>query len=211
MNKNVLLIAAASIAGLCFMCTVGVYLFGLGGEDGDSRAEQTTAPVAPNAAADSLEGKLIGTWNRKASRGCPLTDVACIATDPGVTRHWYTFADDGTYTFEAQYLPNYSDSLYFQDEKGSWSLEGDQLTLTPEESTWRRHGLNNGSRKPGGPLKDEGENPLDVVTYRVRFHLFEGIGETDLILTTNGEPTRRDHTFAVHPDFPFSYILSPGR
>jgi hypothetical protein len=206
-KKNIIILAAV-VAGCCFLCTGGVLTLGLVADD------EPGAPApspTPNPRAATLAGQLVGTWNRKAARGCPLTDLACLSTDPGVTRHWYTFAEDGTYTFEAQYLPNFSEHLYFQDEHGTWSLEGDQLTLTPEESKWRKHGLNEGSRKPGGPLVSEGDNPLDVVTYRARFHFFSGIGETDLILTTNGEQTRRDHTFAVHADFPFSYILSPGR
>lgn len=204
------LIIAAVVAGVsCFGCSAAMVLMGLLAEDDGSPTPTTSAPN-PEAGGE-LRARVLGTWNRKASQGCPATAVACHATDPGVVRHWYAFADDGTYTFDAEYLPNFTTELFFQHETGTWSLEGDQLTLTPEESRWERRGLNEGARKAGGLLLKEGENPLDVVTYRAQLHYFSGLQQWNLVLSTNGATTQRDGSFAMHPDFPNGYLFAPGR
>ena len=211
--KKTLLIVAAVAGFSCIACTGFVVLAGLLAEDDATAAQPDTAPAprAPNPEAATLAGKLVGTWHRRGGKLCQLNDLACKMTDPGVTRHWYVFGDDGQYRYRAEYIPTTSNRLSFEEEEGTWTLEGDQLTLTPEKSQWRVHGLNDGSRKAGGPLLEEGEHPLTEVTYRAGLHFFQGLGEWNLILApVDGAETRRDKAFAVNPDFPRAYLLSPG-
>lgn len=113
----------------------------------------------------------------------------------------YDFAADGTYRYHSEawggtYNSNWR---YIIDEKGSWTVNGDQLTVSPKEVTGVVRDLAGKVQKTGGPAPEK-------VTYRFQTTYFSGLKETQLVLTPP-KATNRDGSFASNPSFPGSYLM----
>lgn len=61
------------------------------------------------------------------------------------------------------------------EESGSYSVNDDTLTITPQTSKATLRNLN-------GVVQETHANPLERVAYNWTTHFFEGIGETNLVL-----------------------------
>ena len=146
----------------------------------------TTAP-ANNAPSDN---KLIGTWTSASS-----------AQYGGVMRLRYIFNADGTYTFKSERSPT-SQRWWTTEESGTFSVNGDSLTITPKVSKATLRNLN-------GVVQETKANPLEKVTYKWTTHFFEGIGETNLVLEPP-QATSRDGVLGSNSRFPTAYLYTPG-
>jgi hypothetical protein len=120
----------------------------------------------------------------------------------GASRRQYDFRPDGTYTFHAEHWggslrPNW---WYVVDERGTWSLAGARVTVAPDAAT--------GTVKDGdGRTQETRKLALEKVTYAWQVVFFEGIHETNLVLTPEAK-TQRDGDFAANDRYPGSYLLS---
>jgi hypothetical protein len=165
-----------------------------------------TAPAAPTApteaappaapAVDTKNLPFLGTWS-----------VGQSAYSSGYSMSYgsrllqYIFAADGTYRYHSEAWGGSfnADWRYIVDEKGTWSVSGDQLTVTPKEVTGVVRDLQGNVTKKGGPS-------LEKVTYRFQTTYFSGLRETQLVLTPP-KGTDRDGAFASNPSFPGSYLM----
>lgn len=154
---------------------------------------------APTGAAAAGSG-VVGVWDISASNHAGSS----IATNPGYYKGQYQFKPEGTYTFKSERWFGYSQSRLFHttEESGTYSVEGDSLTVSPKAS---RTTL----RNTEGTVQKVQNNQLERVTYRWRLHHFEGINETQLILQPPRETTR-DGGFSSNSLFPNSYLYGPG-
>lgn len=165
------------------------------------------APVPPASAAPApqpgpvpgpgpaeLVSQAAGTWERSAS-----------AADGGYVRWGYVLDPTGSYTFKSERWFGHlrADEWHLTQEQGTWSVSADQLTLAPAST---RGTVVDGN---GAVLKTF-DVPVEKTTYAWKKHLFEGIGETQLVLTPPAA-TQRDGDFGGNADFPASYLFSPNR
>jgi hypothetical protein len=149
---------------------------------------------------------IVGHWKKSvASYANP--SIGYFPVTQGYTKYNYEFKDDHTYTF---YMEQWSINLacmFFQNESGTYTLQGNQLTLTPTQSMFEKRGLNNGRGVPGGPLLQSEKMALTPVTYQWTFYFLSGLGEWNLVLQTSS-PTQRDGDFSNSAAFEKAYLYS---
>ena len=157
------------------------------------------APQTANAAGN----KIVGTWSKSASSPWGSSPGA-VATNAGYYKGQYQFRADGGCSFKGESWGGYSRSNEFWtiEESGTYSVNGDSLTIEPRTSTATL-------RDQAGTVKKSQNNRPERVTYKWRLHYFEGIGETNLVLQPI-QPTLRDGSFAGNSAFPNSYLYSQG-
>jgi hypothetical protein len=159
-------------------------------------------PVAPSTTT-STEKRVVGVWSKSAGSPWGL-DPGTVATNAGYYKGLYEFKADGSYRFKGESWGGHlrSQEFWTIEESGSYSVNGDALTISPKTSTAML-------RDRAGVVKKSQNNQLEKVTYKWKLHYFEGIGEMNLVL----QPTRqtlRDGGFAGNSAFPNSYLYSQG-
>lgn len=156
---------------------------------------------APAQDAANEGGKIVGVWSKSASSPWG-TSPGAVATNAGYYKGQYRFKADGSYSFKGESWGGYSrpEEFWTIEEAGTYSVEGDSLTVSPSKSTAT---LRNGA----GVVKQSKNNQLEKVTYGWGLHFFEGIGETNLVLRP-ARQTSRDGGFAANADFPNSYLYT---
>ena len=172
------------IGGAAWTLVVVVALVGCSG--------QPSGPPDTNA--------LSGLWERSSSN----YDGRMIGTS-GYARASYDLRPDGSYSFHAErsYGQSSANEWHLVDEQGTYSVSGDQVTIAPASAK--------GVVKDGdGNVVKEVPVELEKVTYGWKKILFEGLNETQLVLTAAHE-TIRDGGFASNDAFPNAYLFSPGR
>lgn len=163
------------------------------------KKNNSTAVTAP--AAGITNAPFSGAWGKSASS--PMgTDPGSVLTNAGYIRSLYNFKPDGTYTLHGETWGGYLRSNHFTvlDESGTYSISNNQLTITPSKGkivTTDRDG------------KVQKTDKLDLAkrTYTWQLLYFEGLQETQLILTSKKEYFQ-DGGFAGSTAFPNSYIFS---
>lgn len=151
-----------------------------------SRVQNT--PASGAAVGTSIAGlwtSYITETNGTFSNGMPMTTG-------GYFRHEYVFNADGTYRFLEKDFSAYSKNIFFAYETGTWSINGNELTVTPaqgknEEWSKNASGRNN---EWGGLLKTTGRK-LEKITYTVEIEYLSGAKETRLNLLYD-KPTNRE-------------------
>ena len=157
--------------------------------------------AATAGAASSAGAKIVGVWSKSASSPWALSPGA-VATNAGYYKGQYQFRADGTYSFKGESWGGYSrsDEFWTIEESGTYSVEGDSLTVSPSTSAATLRG-------GAGAVKQSKNNQLEKATYGWSLHYFEGIGETNLVLRP-ARQTARDGGFSSNSDFPNSYLYS---
>ena len=168
-------------------------------------SKQTSGMVSTQAAngnSATFNNTLAGTWH-KSSSGPPqyVNGVLNNLAYSGYTKGQYTFNTNGTYVFQGE-LYNGINEFGLTDEIGSWSVTGNQLSLTPSKSLYRAVDLD-------GKLKRTENISKAKRIYTWTTHYYEGIQETSLILTAK-ETNAVDGGFSDPGLFPNSFIYSPG-
>jgi hypothetical protein len=160
-------------------------------------AVKSAAASAPTPAArpPASASPLVGRWAKSASasgfQGFSL----------GSIKQQYVFGADGRYSYRMEGWGGHarSDQWHIVEERGTYTVSGDQLTLKPSSAT----------RTVRGEQQVRATEPvaLETTTYRWSTHYFEGIQENNLVLTP---PTRtnRDGEFASNEQFAASYLYS---
>jgi uncharacterized protein DUF6683 len=148
---------------------------------------QTEAAASTGAAVNN---KLTGAWTTASASGAA-----------GHLRLRYIFNTDGTYTFKSERNIT-SQRWWTTEESGTFTVDGESLTITPKVSKATLRDLN-------GVIKETRANPLEKVTYKWTTHFFEGIGETNLVLEPP-QPTSRDGILGSNSRFPKAYLYTQG-
>ena len=146
--------------------------------------------ATPSSAPASVNNQIVGAWTFAAS-----TQYS------GVMRLRYIFNADGTYSFKSE--RSYQTQKWWTvEESGSYSVNGDSLTITPRTSKATLRNLN-------GVVQETRPNQLEKVTYKWTTHFFEGIGETNLVLQPPSA-TNRDGVLGGNSRFPNAYLYTQG-
>jgi hypothetical protein len=150
------------------------------------QADAASTPSTPVA----VNNKLIGTWT-----------FATASQYAGTMRLRYIFNADGSYSFKSE-RSSTAQRWWTVEESGTFSVNGDSVTITPKVSKATLRDLN-------GAVKETKANPLEKVTYKWTTHFFEGIGETNLVLEPP-QPTSRDGVLGGNSQFPKAYLYTQG-
>jgi len=159
---------------------------------GDESTSQNTDNN--DAAAGSNVSQLRGIWGQYVSE----------ANTAGYDWREYYFNPDGSYQFlqkNISYLAQNEIVLVY--EKGTYTLNGNQLTISPQSGTienWSKAG----SDRAGKLLKTE-KRTLEKVIYTMSFHYFSGIQKTNLVLQYS-KHTLRDGAFSNNASFKNSWL-----
>jgi hypothetical protein len=125
-----------------------------------------------------------------------------ITTNAGYYKFHYDFKPNGTYTFHGESWGGYtrSNDYILIDESGSYSIIDKQLVIMPAKGKLQQ------VDKDGKVKKTE---PLDISRrmYTWQLYYFEGINETNLILTSTRDYLQ-DGGYSANQQFPNSYLLS---
>ena len=151
---------------------------------------QLNVAAPPASVPAAANNQLIGAWTSAAS-----------AQYGGVMRIRYIFNADGTYSFKSERSSQVR-KWWTIEETGSFSVNGDSLTITPRTSKATLRSLE-------GVVQETRANQLERVTYRWTTHYFEGIQETNLVLQPPA-PTNRDGVLGGNSLFPNAYLYSQG-
>jgi len=171
------------------------------GEEFLVEGEQLATGTAAASQSANAGAKVVGVWSKSASSPWG-TSPGAVVTNAGYYKGQYQFKADGSYSFKGESWGGYlrSDEFWTVEETGTYSVDGNSLTVSPAKSTAT---LRNGA----GVVKQSKNNQLEKVTYSWGLHFFEGIGETNLVLRPARETTR-DGGFSANSDFPNSYLYS---
>ena len=148
-----------------------------------------TAPAA-TVTTTPVNNQIVGTWT-----------FASSAQYGGVMRLRYIFNADGTYSFKSERSSQVR-KWWTVEETGSFSVNGDSVTITPKTSKATLRSLE-------GVVQETRANQLEKVTYKWTTHYFEGIQETNLVLQPPA-PTNRDGVLGGNSLFPNAYLYTPG-
>lgn len=170
----------------------------LGGIDAKTENIKSVAPTPPSS---SSTASIAGKWGRSGSSPSGL-DPGTIITNQGYYKCQYEFKKDGTYTLYGERWGGYmkSNEFWVTTENGTYKIDGNRITIKPAKSKMvmkNRDGVSSKTQQ------------LSIAprTYNWQFHYFEGIGENNLVLTTQKE-TQQDGNFAGNEQFPKSYLYS---
>ena len=188
---------AAELADYSMRLVLGVDI-GKMSFKGDKLSVEGGVEASPTAS--STDNRIVGVWSLSASSPANSN----LVTNAGYYKGQYQFKPDGTYSFKSERWYGYmrSKEFYTTEESGTYSVNGDSLTVSPRTSKTIL-------RNPEGIVQKTQNNPLEKVIYRWQLHHFEGINETQLILQPPRETTR-DGGFSQSSVFPNSYLYSPG-
>lgn len=155
-------------------------------------------PVANNDPA--ISSQLLGKW-AKSSSGPPQYSNGRLVNfvNAGYHKAQYDFKSDGSYHFhgESQFSSN---DFAITDEKGKYTVSGNQLTVIPASSSVKKVDLN-------GKLKKLDRLALTKRNYTWQFHYFEGIRQMQLVLSAANE-NMLDGGFKGNDLFPRSFLYS---
>jgi hypothetical protein len=164
------------------------------------------APAAPIASSPlpAEASRLIGKWNRSSSGLTSYADPASWGT-AGYTKSRYEFRPDGTYIYTERSFRMTLPTILIVRENGRYSVAGNTLTISPQQSTISSYKKAGGGDTLGELVKTQAR-PLEKVTYRFYFHYFEGIREWNLVLQAD-KPTLRDGPFSTNRTYPNAWYF----
>jgi hypothetical protein len=165
------------------------------------KPKETPPPAVNNTGSDN---SILGTWGASAS------DQSDYRVKNGVMNYikrQYTFNTDGTYRFVTKAFDPLMDKLILGKENGTFQINGNSITLSPQKSV-----LESWTKKEGGDDFGKQVNsqslPLEKTTYQFRKHYFSGIQETDLVLQAD-KPTKRDGPFSGNTVYSNAWYYGP--
>lgn len=165
---------------------------------------KTTEGTTPTSGEDA--SAIEGTWIKSGSVNPAYGDPASWGMG-GYSKDQYIFHANGTYEFYSKSFGYSVTNLILTKEKGTISIQGNQITLTPKtsvvESWTKKDNTDNWGR-----LVSSEKRALETVTYTFTKHYFSGIQQWNLILQT-AQPTNRDGSFGDNPNFTNAYFFAP--
>ncbi len=150
-------------------------------------------PIVDTVRAPSM----VGTWSASTSTRDNVTGAS-----QGSQIRQYVFAADGTYTFRLEQWGGHMQKpqWYIVEESGTYKVDRTKLKVVPKKAS----GV---TRDDLGAVIKTSKVRLEPVTYEWQLHYFEGIQETQLVLTPPKQ-TARDGTIGNNSQFPRSALYS---
>lgn len=157
------------------------------------------------ATTASATNSITGLWivNEAETRG--FVNGHLMYTG-GYIRKEYKLNKDGTYVFRIKTWLASNETIYFVYESGTWSLKGNQLTITPQKGKagwWNKDKVSNDVNK-WGSFQKAAAYKLQAVTYNVEIKTDPNY--SNAIVLNTGKPTERDGGQFNNPPYRFPYV-----
>lgn len=152
----------------------------------------------PATTTIDADPKLFGKWNRSGASHPHYADPASWGT-AGYTTSRYEFKKDGSYQFTERSFRMTYQNIIIVKESGKYSVNGNQLTISPASSVIQSYTKKNNVDELGSLVKSQNRT-LEKVTYNYQFHYFAGIQVWNLVLQAS-QPTQRDGNFSSNNTF----------
>lgn len=160
-----------------------------------------------NNTANDGRPSLVGSWGKSSSVHTTYADPVS-AGNAGYGKQQYTFNQDGSYTFVANTFRSSYDKILLIREHGRYLVNGNDLTVTPQESVIESWSKKSGTDKFDKLLSTQ-KRELEKVTYQYTMHFFTGITEWNLVLQAGGKVTERDGPFGNNTTFSNAWYFRP--
>jgi hypothetical protein len=168
------------------------------------KLDATTNTATVNNSASS---SIIGLWTKSITEtdgylnGLPMTRG-------GYMRKEYLFHADGTYEYRAKNWSTTIKHILFIRETGTYSVNGNQLTITPRQGKGEWWSKANNDRTEGwGSFQEKAPYPLEKAAYTFEIRYLSGMGENYLILISEKE-TARDGKQSNRTNVPHEFNYS---
>ncbi|MEE1945243.1 hypothetical protein VRU48_08995 [Pedobacter sp. KR3-3] len=173
-----------------------------------AKAPQTsTAAATPVAKGGTGKTAIVGLWcdNTLETTGSYVNGFPQYTA--GYMRKEYAFYPDGTYLFRNKQWQTLMKDILFVYETGTYSVSGNQLTLTPKQGKGGWWAKGQSTKVWGNPVKTA-DYKLEKATYVFEIKYFSGSKDYCLILKMGG-PTEREGNSISH-QYEVSYKLMEG-
>jgi hypothetical protein len=155
---------------------------------------------------DPANAAIAGTWIKSSSVNPAYGDPASWGMG-GYSKDQYVFYTNGTYAFYSKSFGYSVNNLILAKESGTYSINGNKITITPKTSVVESWSKKDNADKWGKLISSQKRN-LETATYTFTKHYFSGIQQWNLILQSAKE-TQRDGNFGDNPNFPKGYFYAP--
>jgi hypothetical protein len=145
---------------------------------------------APTQPGNTNGSPIINTWTTLSCDQDPSLVKNGVA---GYIRRQYVFNSNGTYRHFVKTFSFFTD-LLLTKESGTYTINGNTITVTPQQSTIESWSKKDNRDEWGKRLSSQ-KATIEKVTYQFTINYIAEIGETQLILQT-GKATKRDGPFA---------------
>ena len=111
----------------------------------------------------------------------------------GYMRREYVFNNDGTYIFRAKDWLVYVKDILFVYETGTYSVTGNQITITPKKGTgeWWSKSASGRTSEWGKLVRASTDYKLEQTAYTFE-HITGTAGNESILILKSGKPTKRD-------------------
>jgi hypothetical protein len=170
---------------------------------GSLPATTNNVPTASdNPPVNTDHSSIIGLWCDYTNETSGYVNGTPMYT-AGYFRKEYAFNADGTYVYRVKdWLTSMKDILFIY-ETGTYSISGNQLTITPQQGKGEWWGKQGSSTKEWGGLIKTSEYNLEKVTYAFEIKYYSGSQTTSLILRP-GKATAREGDVTHQSEFHYS-------
>ncbi|MFL5771990.1 MAG: hypothetical protein ACJ75F_02455 [Flavisolibacter sp.] len=161
-------------------------------------------PLSTQTSKDNDIVSIIGSWGMTAS------DSSDYRMKNGVMnyiRRQYVFHDDGSYEFVTKAYDPQMDKIFLGKETGTFLVNGNSLTVTPQKSVLEAWTKKDGSDKWGKLLNTQNVQ-LEKCNYHFTRHYFSGVQEWNLVLQGD-VATKRDGPFSNNNVFTNAWYYKP--
>jgi hypothetical protein len=203
-GKGIVMLATATgsdkMVNMLILTNTDVYQKEMGSFVKSISLKEITAPARASSQPGNTNGSpIINSWTAVGSDQDSYSVKNGVA---GYIRRQYIFNSNGTYRHIIKTFSYFSDLLLTQ-ESGTYTINGNTITVTPQQSiieSWSKKD----NRDAWGKRLSSQKAPLEKTTYQFTIEYIASINETQLILQT-GKATKRDGHF--HQDNKWYYKL----
>lgn len=153
-----------------------------------------------NVNSNTNHTSIVGTWIINSAETNGFMNGFLLYSG-GYFRKEYTFKSDGTYFYSFKNWSVHIDNILYGNETGTWTVNGDKLTLSPTKGMsgeWKK----TNDTKEWGSLVKKRSWKLEKTTYQFGIH---NANESSILRLDNGSATERD---GAYTNGYFSYILN---
>jgi hypothetical protein len=152
------------------------------------------------------ENSILGTWGKNGSVNPDYFDAYATST-AGYSSDQYTFNANGTYYFVSKIFGMSLPEILLVKENGTYQINGNSLTITPQKSVIEAWSKKDGGDKWGNLLSSK-IRTLEKVTYQFTRHYFSGIQEWNFVLQA-AKVTQRDGPHSNNTTFSNAWYFRP--
>ena len=215
-NADVLLLTATGYNRCASIVTVSnsdvfedeieTFFFGVELVQEDPNSSPNDSNTIASIQTENVENQsIIGTWGKTISVN-PSYYNSYKTSAAGYTADQYSFNTNGTYQFISKTFGVSLPKILLVKENGTYTINGNTLTINPQKSSIEGWSKMNGSDKWGKRLTTE-KRPLEKITYQFTQHYFQGIQLWNLVLQSN-KITLRDGPYSGNKTFENAWYYS---